>query len=431
VANVATPGYHRQRVNLEPAGVTSVSAVFAGRNQGTSGVDVVSVERVLDDLAERRLLRESAMQAHTSSTSTTLDRIEQMFPEPSDVGIAAQLDDFWAGWSDLSTHPDDLANRTQLLERSSTVIDALRRASVELDALEQSSRESVVRLATDINDIAGRVAEMNRTIVGSATGANDLLDQRDQLITQLAKLSGAITRPADGGQVDVYIGGRILVSGSNTQAVDGVGGQLRWSSDGATVAASSSEAAALSETINDTVPRYRIALDDVARSLVESVNAVHTTGHDLNGVSGRNFFDPSGVTAATITLSADVAGQPDNIAAAAPVVPGPGVPGRFDGELARVMSGLADAANGPDARYRSMVSTLGVEVRTAARRDEIQGQLVQAAANRADAVGGVSIDEEMTNMMTAQRAYEAAARVLTAVDEMLGVLIERTGVVGR
>lgn len=430
VANVNTPGYHRQRVTLEPAGVTSVSAVFAGRSQGAGGVNVVSVDRVLDELAESRLLRETAMKAHTSLTSTTLDRIEQAFPEPSDIGIAAQLDDFWAGWSDLSTRPDDLSSRTQLLERSQTVIDALRRASVDLDALEESSRESVVRLATDINDIAGRIAELNRTIVGSATSANDLLDQRDQLVTKLAELSGAISRPADGGQIDVYIGGRIIVSGGITQSVAGTGGQLRWASDGSAVTAPASKAAALAETIADTVPRYRIALDAVAQSLVTSVNTLHFTGYDLTGATGRNFFTPAGVTAATISLSADVAGQPERIAAGEPD-PGPVAPGRFDGERARAMAALAGAPTGPDARYRSMVSTLGVEVRSAVRRDEIQGQLVQAAANRADSVGGVSIDEEMANMMSAQRGFEAAARVLTAIDEMMGVLIQRTGLVGR
>jgi len=430
VANVNTPGYHRQRVTLEPAGVTSVSAVFAGRSQGAGGVNVASVDRVLDELAESRLLRETAMQAHTSLTSTTLDRIEQAFPEPSDIGIAAQLDDFWAGWSDLSTRPDDLSSRTQLLERSQTVIDALRRASVDLDGLEESSKQAVVQLATDINDIAGRIAELNRTIVGSATSANDLLDQRDLLVTKLAELSGAISRPADGGQIDVYIGGRIIVSGGITQSVDGTGGQLTWVNDPAPVTAPASKAAALAETINDTVPRYRIALDAVAESLVTSVNTLHLTGYDLTGATGRNFFDPAGVTAATISLSADVAGQPEHIAAGEPD-PGPVAPGRFDGERARAMAALAGAPAGPDARYRSMVSTLGVEVRTAVRRDEIQGQLVQAAANRADSVGGVSIDEEMANMMAAQRGFEAAARVLTAIDELMGVLIQRTGLVGR
>ena len=430
VANVNTPGYHRQRVTLEPAGVTSVSAIFAGRSQGAGGVNVASVDRVLDELAESRLLRETAMKAHTSLTSTTLDRIEQAFPEPSDIGIAAQLDDFWAGWSDLSTRPDDLSSRTQLLERSQTVIDALRRASVALDGLEESSRESVGRLATDINDIAGRIAELNRTIVGSATSANDLLDQRDLLVTKLAELSGAISRPADGGQIDVYIGGRIIVSGGITQSVREIAGVLQWSSDSAAVTAPASKASALAETINDTVPRYRIALDAVAQSLVTSVNTLHFTGYDLTGATGRNFFTPAGVTAATISLSADVAGQPERIAAGEPD-PGPVAPGRFDGERARAMAALAGAATGPDARYRSMVSTLGVEVRTAVRRDEIQGQLVQAAANRADSVGGVSIDEEMANMMAAQRGFEAAARVLTAIDEMMGVLIQRTGLVGR
>lgn len=433
VANVNTPGYHRQRVTLEPAGVTSVSAIFAGRSQGAGGVNVASVDRVLDELAESRLLRETAMKAHTSLTSTTLDRIEQAFPEPSDIGIAAQLDDFWAGWSDLSTRPDDLSSRTQLLERSQTVIDALRRAAVALDGLEESSRESVGRLATDINDIAGRIAELNRTIVGSATSANDLLDQRDLLVTKLAELSGAISRPADGGQIDVYIGGRIIVSGGITQSVREIAGVLQWSSDSAAVTAPASKASALAETINDTVPRYRIALDAVANELVTSVNTLHLTGYDLTGATGRIFFAPAGVTAATISLDAGpngVAGRPERLAAGAPG-PGPVVPGRFDGERARAMAALAGAATGPDARYRSMVSTLGVEVRSAVRRDEIQGQLVQAAANRADSVGGVSIDEEMANMMAAQRGFEAAARVLTAIDEMMGVLIQRTGLVGR
>ena len=429
VANVNTPGYHRQRVTLEPAGVTTGAAIFAGRSQGTSGVNVVSVDRVLDDLAERRLLRETAMQAHTSLTSTTLDRIEQAFPEPSDIGIAAQLDDFWAGWSDLSTRPDDLASRTQLLERSQTVIDALNRASVDLNALRDSSRESVVRLAIDINDIAGRIAELNRTVVG-ATGANDLLDQRDLLVTKLAELSGAVSRPAGSGQIDVYIGGRIIVSGGITQSVHGTGGVLQWSVDNSLVTAPPSKAAALAEAINVTVPGYLLALNGVAQSLVTSVNTLHFGGYDLNGVTNRNFFDPTMLEAGTIRLSADVAGLPDQIAAGEPD-PGPVAPGRFDGERARAMAALAGAVNGPNDLYRSMVSTLGVEVRTAARRDEIQGQLVQAAANRADSVGGVSIDEEMANMMAAQRGFEAAARVLTAIDEMMGVLIQRTGLVGR
>jgi flagellar hook-associated protein 1 FlgK len=137
------------------------------------------------------------------------------------------------------------------------------------------------------------------------------------------------------------------------------------------------------------------------------------------------------VTASTIALSGDVAGQPDHLAAGAPVLPGPTAPGPYDGEQARGIAALADRATGPDSAYRSMVAGLGIEVRTGRRSSEIQSGLVRAAEVRAASTGGVSIDEEMVTLMASQRAYEASARVLTAVDEMLGVLLERTGVVGR
>ena len=130
-------------------------------------------------------------------------------------------------------------------------------------------------------------------------------------------------------------------------------------------------------------------------------------------------------------MSADVTGQPEHLAAGAPVLPGPTAPGPFDGDQARAVAALADAAGGPAAAYRSMIAELGVEVRSARRRDDIQEQVTDAAEAQAQSVGGVSLDEEMANLIAAQRAYEASARVLTVVDQLLGVLIERTGVVGR
>jgi flagellar hook-associated protein 1 FlgK len=95
------------------------------------------------------------------------------------------------------------------------------------------------------------------------------------------------------------------------------------------------------------------------------------------------------------------------------------------------MAGLADRAAGAGDRYKTMVGQLGVEVRAADRRQRIQVDVTLAAEADAESVGGVNLDEEMANLMAAQRAYEASARVLTTIDELLGVLIERTGVVGR
>ncbi|HWL43414.1 MAG TPA: flagellar hook-associated protein FlgK [Ilumatobacter sp.] len=430
VANQATPGYHRQMVDLRAGGL-GASGIFAGSKYLPGGVDAVAVRRVLDTLAENRLVRETALDAGAMTLAINLGRLEMAFTEPSNDGMAALLDDFWGGWSDLATVPGDTAMRSQLLERSQSVIDSLRRASADLDAVALGAQQEIHALAADVNEIAARIAQMNGAIAGSPTTPNDLLDQRDALVRELSALTGAVARPGQGGQVEVSIGGRSIVYGANSQRVSGLGGTLTWEADGTAVLAPEGKAAALRTIIADVVPRYRTKLDAVAAALVNTVNGVHTTGYDLGGTTGRNFFDPAGVTAATISLSADVAGQPGNIAAGAPVFPGPTAPGPLDGELARAIALLADAATGPDSAYRSLVADLGVEVRAARQRSEVQGQVTAAAQQVADSVGGVSIDEEMVSMLAAQRGYEASARVLTTVDQLLETLISRTGVVGR
>lgn len=431
VANESTPGYHRQTVQLRAVGGAPAAAVFAGQAARPSGVEVLGVARSQDQLLEARAVREEAFRASTQLTSTTLQRIESVFGEPSDVGLAAQLSEFWGGWSDIVDQPGGLTTRTQLLERAASLVGSLHETAASLQASRDSAVDRVVSLAIEVNDTAAEVAALNRTIVGNPSASNDLIDRRDVLVASLAKLTGAIARPSGNGQVDVYIGGRTVVAGSITQPLDGAGGALRWALDSQPVNAPAGEAAALTATITDIVPRYMTALDDVAATLVAQVNALHSLGYDQTGNTGRNFFDPAGVTAASIELSVDVAGLPQNIAAGAPVLPGPTAPGPLDAEQARQLAALADGAAGPDAKYRSMIGGLAVETRGAIRRASVQEQVADAAVSDADQVGAVSTDEEMANLIAAQRAFEASARVLTAIDELLGILIERTGVVGR
>lgn len=431
IANESTAGYHRQRAELTPVNGSPVSAVFAGQGAQPGGVVVRGVSSARDGLLEARAVREQAAQSSTDLTATTLERIEGLFAEPSDDGLAAQLSDLWGSWVDLADQPGGLATRTQVLERASSLVDSLHHTAAGLVSVRDSAVERLAVLATEANELAGRIADLNATIVANPSAANDLLDRRDLLVTSLAELTGAVARPSGNGQVDVYIGGRSIVSGATALPLDGAGGALRWAQDGQVVAAPSGEAAALSATILDVVPRYQAALDAVAATLVSDVNALHSAGYDQTGTTGRMFFDPAGTTAATIALSSDVAGQPANVAAGAPVLPGPTSPGPLDGEQARLIAALADAATGADGKYVALTSGLAVETRGAVRRAELQADIAEAAVSDALQVTSVSLDEEMANLISAQRAYEASARVLTAIDELMQTLIQRTGVVGR
>lgn len=430
VANQATEGFHRQRVELQPAGIAAVASVFAGQGQHVGGVEVEGVIRMIDQLAEDRFVRESGQLAGATSLAADMSSIEQIFSEPSDQGIASLLDDFWGGWSDLASLPGDLATRSQTLERAQTLVDGIRTAAQNLEQIALTARNSVISLASDVNGLTARIAQLNSAITGSGNAANDLSDQRDVALRELAELTGAVGRPGIGGAIDVYIGGRVIVSGNIVQNVDGSGGVLTWEADGTNVVTGPSRASALATTINDVVPRYLGELDGVANQLVTTVNALHSVGYDQAGTTGWNFFEPTGVTATSIALSVDVDGQPARLAAGAPVLPGPVAPGPLDGEQARALAAIAQQTTGPDSSYKTMISGLGVETRAALRRQGIQEDVTSAAGAQAESVGGVSVDEEMANLISAQRAYEASARVLTTIDELLGVLMN-TGRVGR
>ena len=428
VANQTTPGYHRQRVELQSV------ALHTGFNQvgqvslRAGGVMAIATSRATNDVVAYRAVREDGLRSAADGMAATLGTIEGFFGEPSDNSIATELQSLWSTWSDVAQNPGNVSSRTALLEQTSTVINGLRAKASNLQETWNTDVSRMKSLAGEVNDLATQVAGLNKAISASPEAANDLLDQRDILIGKLSQLVGATPYTNGAGQMEVIVNGRALVSGQEAYAIQENTGTLQWVADARPVNAVSGEAASLTSAISDVIPRYQAALDGVAASLVQSVNALHSTGYDQAGTTGLNFFDPAGVTALTIALSTDVAGQPSRIAAGGA---GATAPGALDGEMARQLAQLGAAVTGPDEKYRSMIGTLAVETRAAKQSASVQGTIADSAKAEMDSETTVSLDEEMTSLVAAQRAYEASARVLTAVDEMLGVLLERTGLVGR
>ncbi|MEI6401007.1 MAG: flagellar hook-associated protein FlgK [Actinomycetota bacterium] len=421
IANATTPGYHRQRVELATPGTSGVSG-----SGGNAGVDVSRVSRSADDVIVARATREEAGRSAADATAATLARIESLFPEPTNHGLAAQLDDYWGSWSSVANDPGNQTARSSLLSKASTLVNTLRRGVEDLTAVSDGAKTRMSGIANEVNDLTARIVTFNQTITGQSDPSGDLLDQRDTLVAKVTKLTGALTQVTGTGEVNVFIGGRQVVAGAFAAQLQAPSGTLQFD-DGQAVVMTSGEGASVAATINDVVPRYLSALDDIANTLVTSVNTMHAAGYGQDGVTGRNFFDPVGITAATIAISTDVAGQPSRLAAGAPKLPGPTAPGALDGNQARLIAALASSATGASTKYQTMISGMAIESRSAQQRAEVQGTIADTAVKEADSVGSVSIDEEMTQMMEAQRAFQAASRVLSTVDEMLSFLIERTG----
>lgn len=438
IANANTEGYSRQRLRLEADGGPLLGAIHSVWKGAGNGVEVAGSQRMRDAFLEARSLQERGTDSSLRGNQVLLSRVEAILTEPGTAGLQAQFADFWQGWDDVANDPAEPATRSALIESAKTLATGLNQASSQINQQWDASHEQLRATVDEVNAIAANVAEYNRAIVTatrSGLSPNDLTDQRDLLVQRLGQLVGATARPSEAGAVNVFVGGTALVRGNDAErmVVKGVeelttpAGRVSvgWERDGANglPAPVGGASGAMLAGLNDVMPRYRDGLDRIAANLRDTVNTQHAQGFDLAGNPGVAFF--GGNSAAELRV---VTAGPEAIAASTSAGDGSGDDG---GTNAADMAELATFALGPDTAYRELIVSLGVEAQTANRRVEIQAEILSQIDAAVEAEAGVNLDEEMTNMLAYQRAYEGAARYMSAVDSMLETLINRTGIVGR
>ena len=430
VANANTDGYSRQRVDLQATGGPRTGTFWSRGVDGGGGVNVASITRFHDNFLQIRAALADGDSSHIDQLSGGLHQVEALFNEPTDKGLAKSMSDFWSGWDDVANHPGDNAARSQLLERASTIAATINDAAKQLQQFRTNAISELGSLTTDINTIAANVASLNKAIRGAVTSdlnAGDLMDQRDQLVSELSAKIGATIRPTAYGQINVFVNGTALVSeeSSNAVTLDSSGSPvtMRWAGSNHQTTVTTGMAGGLLEMINTKLPAYSSSLDGVALKLRDDVNAAHVGGAGLDGATGRKFFDAT--SALDLAVSTDIGTNTDHIAAGASGA------GSLDGSVALALAELHTSTTGADSTYRSMMVGLGVETQSAKRRSDIQTQTTDQLKSAQESVSGVNTDEEMVSMIQYQHAYEAAARYMTAIDQMLDVLVNRTGQAGR
>lgn len=449
IANANTVGYTRQRAETASVSANAAASRFSSGLTVGQGVKVTGVTRLGDIFADARVRSSTSLAADLAARATAYARLETTISEPSDKGVSAQLAQFWAGWQDVANSPSEPAAGQVVLESAKILTESIatgyRAARTQWD----ETRAQSVAYVEEINSAAASLAELNETIRSvtvSGGNANELMDRRDLLSTQLAELTGATTRLQEDGTVTVSVGGNHLVSGDRSYRINLVGSttlagaaadtpRLEWerasagpvSFDGGLLAGNlASLAGARPDGSGGVLAEAAAAYDRLATQLHDRVNALHTTGTTTTGTPGGNFFtlsaDPSTPAALGLTVALT---SPSDIAAGAPGN------GAYDGSIADAIGRIGTSADSPDRAWSAFVVDLGVQSQAALRSAEVAEQARATASLVQLAGSSVDIDEETVNMLAFQRAYQGAARVLTTVDEMLDTLINRTGVVGR
>lgn len=437
IANVETPGYRRQVTELNPMG-SGRSGIFTGPAGSQGGVEA-SVSRRWDQILDTNAKNERSRSSSLEVQADALTDLEANIGSFSSGGLAGRLQELFNGFDDLANNPKDLAVRNVVLGNADAVASAINLEADIIDHAHQSAIDRVTVHVDQLNSLAEGIAQLDTDItagVASGDNPNGLIDARDRMTTELAGLSNISISYETDGQVRIGLNGHNLVSDGQFRPIQLVTsadpaltplGYQRYEVHGDNGRALDLRGGAIHGTLvtaNELIPEQRRALDTVANDLAASVNALHAAGTGLDGSTGNNLFDPTSTTAKTFAVSADVIGEPLKLAASDGT-------GALNNSVASAIADLGTDPTGPAAEHAEMLAGLGNRVRLLTNSAETAALASGRADEALQSEVGVSLDEELADLVAAQRAYEASARMISTIDGMLDTLINRTGLVGR
>jgi flagellar hook-associated protein 1 len=427
ISNVNTDGYSRRVVDF--AAVPPTDRLDPG-----GGVEVSGVRSIRDNLLERRLWQEIPEQQKNSAMADSLQVVEVALGDAGQ-SLDDKLTQFFDSFSALAEDPTSSTARQQVLLQGQAIGSAFGDMVGRLN-LAQRDADSCVRGVVDqINSLATKISTLNVSIAkagGSGADIQTLKDQQNEAVKTLSGLMKVDVLERQDGGVDITFGlGRPLIIGDTPFALSaaptGPLGLSTITSNGVDVLGElkSGTLGGLLEVRDTTIPGYISRLDDIAYTLNQQVNTLHSSGFDLNGAAGLPFFTPLGAAAgaaSALTVNAAVAADPSKIAAAAVNAAG-------DNQVARQLANLRDSrvmfggtATLHDAWGR-LVYQAGTDSQVAQSETSNREEIVRQVQALRDSVSGVSLDEEAANMIKFQRAYEANARFFNTVNSALDVLL--------
>lgn len=288
IANAATEGYHRQRINLVPAYSSQAGSVIWG-----GGVDVAGVTRMIDRLLEQEILRQQSSLGQISQELATLHSVENAFGElSSSSGLSTTIDEFFNALQDLCAHPSEAIWQSQAATAGETMASQFRTLEQFLSNLETQITLEAENVIDQVNTLINQIAELNDNIERlevSGGQANNLRDQRDQRIAELSELIGVETENREYGVVDVSIAGIPVVIGASTIELqmdlkeDGCLGVSAAGTHNYNTNVQGGQLSGLLSLRNDTLVEVHNDLDALAKAIIQQINQYHVQGVGSEG----------------------------------------------------------------------------------------------------------------------------------------------------
>jgi flagellar hook-associated protein 1 FlgK len=435
LANVNTTGYARQQLVTQAATPLQTSI-----GQEGTGVEATGISQSVDSLLDSQIQSETSVSGSLNAQQQALQNAETSLNEQiantsngtsSPSGLTADLSSLFSSFQSLSTDPANLSERQSVVASAQQLSTEFNQVSSQLGTVNDQLNQSIQSGVTSANQDLTQIASLNQQIIqAQADGgsANDLDDEREQAIDDLAKYANATATAQSNGAVNINIGGVTMVSGGTAtdslETYDSGGGQLliKAQNAGTPLTLSSGSIEGNITTRDGALATLQTSVNTLASQLITQVNGIYSSGYDLNGNTGADFF--TGTDASDIGVNSALANDPSQLQAS-------GTAGATGDNT--VVLALAQLANTNIAglsnqtfsqSWAQTVGNLGDTISAVNDLVNNSSSTTQMLTSQWNSESGVSIDTEMTNLMQYEKSYEASAQLITTLNEMLQDLVD-------
>ncbi len=427
IANMNTPGYARRKVILEESTPT-------GSDESTTGVDVKSIQSLRDSVLELRINAATSEQNLNSTVSSSLSAVELCFSDTASGSIGSRLDNFFASLHALSTSASTSSLRSNVLTAASNLASAFQSTAAVISDTQHQLDQSVVQSTSDINSLLQQIAVANGAISAAhnlGESANSPEDQRSALLSQLSGIMDFKTVNSDDGLTLTTSDGTALVVGgkayplTNSLNAKGMNDVYSGGVDITSTIGGGSLGGNL-QSRDRTLASLSTQLDQFAFQFTQAVNNVQTTGADVNGNAGLALFNPPNTTtgtaagaASTIKVALSSASQLAAAASGGASGDNSNLTKMIDLQNQSIINGST-----PTTAYSDMTFSIGNTISQANTNATATGNILAQLQNQQGAISGVSLDEESANLLLYQRSFQAAAKIITTIDTLMGNLLD-------
>jgi flagellar hook-associated protein 1 FlgK len=422
IANADNPNYTKQQVILSSAG-----SQLLGQNYFGLGVNLGSIQRASNALIDQQIRTNNGVYSNFNTRNDLLTQVQNLFGEPSSNGLSSLTSAFFNAWQALSVTPNSITLRNNVIQAAQSMSNQIQDINNGIQTIKSSINTQLLNTVNQINSDLQKIHDLNVQIISAgATGGqpNDLMDNRDQVINDLSNLVNINVTYDNKNAASISIGGSFAVDGGsyNQLQVQNSNGKLIIvnSNGNSTITLNGGSAFALQDVYNNVIPSYQSGLDSYVNSLMTAVNKIHSQGYTLDNPpqTGENFFDS--YTGGVLKINSQIMNNPSKIAVSADGTQG-------NGDLAVNIANIATAQDSSGAtiqdNYSTLITKIASDTQNASNSADSYNTILQQLQNQKSSYAGVSTDEELTNVIKYQNAYNAAAKMISIANEMLQTLI--------